>query len=105
LESEVVLNEQGVFRLRLGDDRSTIEKCLEALRELQEKISEVHLGSHEVFDFGLYVGGELEDIREHCPPTGNPNDRPDANLLRKRSICVATVDDSAKRSPTRFSTR
>jgi hypothetical protein len=57
----VVLNEQDVFRLRLGDDPSTSEKCLEALRELQEKISGAHSGSHEVFDFGLYVGGELED--------------------------------------------
>ena len=57
----MVLNEQNVFRLSLGDDPSTSEKCLEALRELQEKISGVHSGSHEVFDFGLYVGGELED--------------------------------------------
>jgi SEC-C motif len=61
LEREVVLDEQNVIRLRLGDDPSTSEKCLEALRELQEKISEVHTGSHEVFDFGLYVGQELED--------------------------------------------
>jgi hypothetical protein len=44
----MALDKQDVFTLRLGDDTSTSETCLKELRKLQEKLSEVHAGSHEV---------------------------------------------------------
>ena len=58
------LDEQDMFRLQLGDDPSTGQKSLDALRKLQGKISEEHLGSHEVFDFGLYTGPSGENAIE-----------------------------------------
>jgi uncharacterized protein YxeA len=60
----MAFDKHDVFRLRVGDEAPTNEKCLEELRKLQEKLSEMYVGSQEVFDFGLYTGSEAENALE-----------------------------------------